>query len=231
MAMGGGSGEGPRPRSAGELQAVIHAERDGEPFFVYRGSSGEQLIVRFEADRPNLTIGRNAAADLSLDWDDQVSALHAVIERHAGELTLHDDGLSRNGSFVNEHAVHGMRRLRDGDMLRFGRTVALVRHPADAHRNSTLSAPRPVPSAGLSDLQRAVLHALCRPLTEWDAQAGPATNQDIADELHLSVAAVKLHLRALFEKFEVGHLPQNSKRLALAHRALNSGALNHSRPR
>lgn len=229
--MGGSTGVGPSPRSARELQAVIHAERIGEPFFVYRGPGGEQLIVRFGADRPKLTIGRNSAADLSFDWDDQVSALHAVIERHAGELTLHDDGLSRNGSFVNEHAVHGMRRLRDGDVLRFGRTVALVRHPTDSHRNSTLSAPRPVPSAGLSDLQREVLHALCRPLTESDALAAPATNQDIANELHLSVAAVKLHLRALFEKFDVGHLPQNSKRLALAHRALDSGALNHSRAR
>jgi ATP/maltotriose-dependent transcriptional regulator MalT len=160
-----------------------------------------------------------------------VSALHAVIERQAGELTLLDDGLSRNGSFVNEHAVHGMTRLRDGDMVRFGRTVALVRHPTNSHRNSTLSAPRPAVSPDLSDLQRAVLNALCRPLTESDALASPATNQVIANHLHLSVAAVKLHLRVLFEKFDVGHLPQNSKRLALAHRALDSGTLNHNRAR
>jgi hypothetical protein len=37
------------------------------------------------------------------------------------------------------------------------------------------------------------------------------------------VDAVKVHLRALFEKFDVAGLPQNKKRLAPAERALQSG--------
>jgi DNA-binding NarL/FixJ family response regulator len=68
-----------------------------------------------------------------------------------------------------------------------------------------------------------VLVALCRPFKEGAAFATPATNQEIADELTLSVDAVKTHLRALFEKFGVEALPQNQKRVALVERALQSG--------
>jgi pSer/pThr/pTyr-binding forkhead associated (FHA) protein len=230
MAAGGGGADGPHPRSARELQAVIHAERVGDPFFVYRQPDGEQRIVRFEEAQSNLTVGRNPAADLSFAWDDEVSALHAVIERHAGELTLVDDGLSRNGSYVNEETLRGMRRLRDGDVVRFGRTVVLVRRPADVSRTTTTNVERPVLVADLSELQRAVLRELCRPLSQSDTLGAPATNQEIADRLHLSVAAVKLHLRTLFDKFEVADLPQNKKRLALARRGLATGAAPHSAP-
>ena len=65
--------------------------------------------------------------------------------------------------------------------------------------------------------------ALCRPFKDGAAFATPSTNQAIADELHLSVEAVKTHLRALFEKFGVSDLPQNQKRVALVERALQSG--------
>ena len=37
--------------------------------------------------------------------------------------------------------------------------------------------------------------------------------------------AVKAHLRTLFEKFEVGELPQNQKRIRLAELALRSGVI------
>ena len=224
--MRAGIGGGPHPSTARELQAVIHAERAGTPFFVYREPAGAQRIVHFGPERRELTVGRNASADLCLAWDDQVSALHAVIERHAGELTLLDDGLSRNGSYVNGEPVHRIRRLRDGDVLRFGRASVLVRHAGNASRGATSSDPGGPPlAADLSDQQRKVLRALCRPMLDGSPFAGPATNHEIADQLHLSVAAVKLHLRALFDKFDVAELPQNKKRLVLARRAVESGVV------
>lgn len=213
------------PSTARELQAVIRAEREGAPFFVYRDPAGEQRIVSFGADRGEITLGRNRAADLSLGWDDQVSALHAVIERLAGELTLRDDGLSRNGSYINGERVHGVRRLRDGDVLRVGRTVVLIRNPADVVRTTTTTGSVHAVPAKLSEQQRKVLSVLCRPLRDANGLATLPTNREIADELHLSVAAVKLHLRALFDKFEITQLPQNKKRLALAQRAVESGLL------
>jgi pSer/pThr/pTyr-binding forkhead associated (FHA) protein len=217
--------EGPRPATARELQAVIRAERDGSPFLLYRAGNDELGILSIGPTRRELTIGRNPAADLSIEWDDQVSGLHAQIEQLAGELTLVDDGLSRNGSYVNGERVHGRRRLHDRDVLRFGRTPVLVRKPLDADRRSTAAGPRPLFAADLSEQQRRVLIALCRPLKAGDSLALPATNRQIAGELYLSVATVKLHLRVLFDKFEVADLPQNKKRVALVRRALDSGVL------
>jgi DNA-binding NarL/FixJ family response regulator len=53
----------------------------------------------------------------------------------------------------------------------------------------------------------------------------PASNDEIAAELHLSVGAVKMHLRSLFAKFGVEHLRQNEKRLRLATEAIDGGVV------
>ena len=66
---------------------------------------------------------------------------------------------------------------------------------------------------------------LCRPYKDGAAFASPATNQEIAEELFLSVDAVKTHLRVLFAKFGIEGLPQNQKRARLVERAFNSGAI------
>jgi predicted ArsR family transcriptional regulator len=77
----------------------------------------------------------------------------------------------------------------------------------------------------VSEAQRKVLIALCRPYKASGAFAVPATNQDIAGELVLSVEAVKTHLRALFAKFGVEGLPQNQKRAKLIERAFQTGVV------
>jgi pSer/pThr/pTyr-binding forkhead associated (FHA) protein len=211
--------------SAPELKAQIEAERGGRPFLVFRDGEGEQRIVIVAEGADALWIGRGGSADLRLDWDEEVSALHAQIEVVRDECTLLDDGLSRNGSFVGEQRVDGRRRLRDGDTLRFGRTTVLFRRPGEGAPEATVAAGKVSGAATISPGQRRVLLALCRPYKEGDSFATTATNQAIADELHLSVDAVKTHMRALFEKLEVEDLPQNRKRVALVERALQSGAV------
>ena len=74
-------------------------------------------------------------------------------------------------------------------------------------------------------MQRCVLVALCRPFREGGEFTTPATNKAIAEEVHLSVQAVKRHLRDLCDRFEIGDLPQNQKRVKLAERAIRSGTL------
>ena len=209
--------------SASELKAQIEAERAGRPFLVFRDGEGEQRIVTVAEEAAELWVGRGGAADVRLGWDEEVSALHAQIEVVRDECTLLDDGLSRNGSFVNEQRVHGRKHLRDGDTLRFGRTAVLYRRPGDGAAEATVIATEAVAAASVSPAQRRVLVALCRPYKDGADFATPATNQEIAAELHLSVDAVKTHMRALFEKLEVGDLPQNQKRVAVAERALQSG--------
>jgi hypothetical protein len=211
--------------SAPELKAQIEAERTGRPFLVFRDGEGAQRIVAVEAGATELWVGRGDSADVRLGWDEEVSALHAQIEVVRDECTLLDDGLSRNGSFVNEQRVHGRKHLRDGDMIRFGRTAVLYRRPGDSAPEATVVASEAMAAASVSPAQRRVLIALCRPYKDGADFATPATNQEIAAELHLSVDAVKTHMRALFEKLAVGDLPQNQKRVAVAERALQSGVV------
>jgi DNA-binding CsgD family transcriptional regulator len=213
---------GPRARSAPELKAQIEAERLGRPFLVYRNADDEQQLLLIGNGVDALWVGRSESADLNLAWDDQVSSLHAQLEMVGLECTLVDDGLSRNGSFVNGERVSGRRRLRDGDTLRFGRTGVIYRAPSESATETVLSGDA-LTAAGVSPAQKRVLVALCRPFKDGTAFATAATNAEIADELHLSVDAVKTHLRALFEKFGVEALPQNQKRVALVERALQSG--------
>jgi pSer/pThr/pTyr-binding forkhead associated (FHA) protein len=210
--------------SAPDLKAQIEAERGGRPFLVFRDGEDEQRILIVGEGVSELWIGRSPSADVRLEWDEEVSALHAQIEVVRDECTLLDDGLSRNGSFVNEERVQGRRHLRDGDTLRLGQTRVLYRRPAEAAGAGPTAIATEVPAAAtVSPAQRRVLVALCRPFKDGAAFATPATNQQVAEELHLSVDAVKTHMRALFEKLEVEDLPQNRKRVALVERALHSG--------
>ncbi len=218
----------PRQTSAPELKAQIEAERGGRPFLVYRDGTGEQQILIVEPGTTEIWVGRGEAAGLRLDWDGEVSALHAQIEVVGGECTLLDDGLSRNGSFVGPERVHGRRRLRDGEVLRFGQTTVLYRRPGESGEQApeaTVIASDVPAAATISPGQKRVLVALCRPFKDGSSFATPPTNQAIADELQLSVDAVKTHMRALFEKLGLEDLPQNQKRVALVERALQSGAI------
>jgi hypothetical protein len=216
---------GPHPVTAVELKAQIEAERSERPFLAYRESDGERRLLPIEQDATELWVGRSSSSDVQLSWDEEVSTLHAQLEVVRDECTLVDEGLSRNGSYVNGERVAGRRRLRDGDMLRFGQTMVLFRAPAMAEGASTVVASDALAAAAVSPAQRRVLVALCRPFKDGAAFATPPTNQQVADELHLSVDAVKTHMRALFEKFEVQELPQNRKRVAVVERALQTGLI------
>ena len=110
-----------------ELQARIAAERGGRPFLVYRDSDGAQLITTLTGERAS--IGRAGGADVELRWDEEVSRLHAELERIAGEWTVADDGLSRNGTWVNGERISGRHRLRDGDLVRVGQDRPRVPRP------------------------------------------------------------------------------------------------------
>jgi hypothetical protein len=206
-----------------QLKEIIAAERTGFPFLVWRTEDGEQQLLLLDQQRWRVTIGRDPAADLPLAWDAEVSRTHALLEQVGRGWTLVDDGLSRNGSFVNGTRVIGRRRLRDKDRLVFGATPVTYRETSGAitQTASAIDAPAAIP---LSPMQRKVLIALCRPVHE-SASAIPATNRQIAEEVYLTVDAVKAHLRVLFERYGLSQLPQNEKRARLVSAALDSGVL------
>ena len=210
-------------QSPAELKEVIAAERTGHPFVVWRTDDGVQRLLLLDQQGWRVTIGRDPAADIPLAWDAEVSRTHALLEQVGRGWTVIDDGLSRNGSFVNGARVIGRRRLRDKDRLVVGATAVTYRETSGAitQTASTIDTPAAIP---LSPMQRKVLIALCRPVQESDS-AIPATNRQIAEEVYLTVDAVKGHLRVLFERYGLSQLPQNEKRASLVAAVLDAGVL------
>ena len=210
----------PHRSTPAELQARLEAERRGAPFLLFHDGADRQVIR--ELAPGTLTVGRGADCDVALGWDREVSRLHAQLEAAGGRWVLIDDGLSRNGSFVNGERVVGRRTLRDGDRLVFGETPVVYRAVAASSDSSTVVVPESPAAVVLTPTQRRILVSLCRPVRD-SAFATPSTNREIAEEVFLSVDAVKAHLRVLFERFGLEDLPQNQKRARLAAVALLQG--------
>jgi pSer/pThr/pTyr-binding forkhead associated (FHA) protein len=191
------------------------------PFLVFQDGTGARVVRALGDGADRLTLGRHESCEIRFGWDERVSRTHAVLERVGQAWTLADDGLSRNGTFVNGERLITRHRLADGDAVHVGETLVIFREPAAAGSPTRGEAPPTGPV--LSPAQRRVLVALCRPFKHRDAFTTPATNQQIADELVVSVDAVKTQMRGLFAHFGAGDLPQNRKRAEVVRRAFESG--------
>jgi FHA domain len=97
------------PRGALRLRIVEPAARRGETHTIDR----------------EVTVGRGGGCALVLSDDTYVSQLHARLFQQNGEGYVEDLG-STNGTYVNGRAINGVTRLRRGDQLQFGQTVAEV---------------------------------------------------------------------------------------------------------
>jgi pSer/pThr/pTyr-binding forkhead associated (FHA) protein len=226
-------------QSSSESQTIEEAERSGRPFLVYRDGAGKQRVFVFTAGVDSASVGRRSASDLVIDWDEQVSRLHARLERADGAWVIVDDGLSSNGTFVNEQRVNGSQPLRDGDSIRFGATVVAFRAPTPPPAPAPVRAPSPPPpppsggpgqerarvGVSLSSTQRRVLAALCRPYKGASGFASPATDEQIAEELVLSPGEVGAHLRVLHAKLGVPEQPPHDARTRLVERAFADGLI------
>jgi len=217
-----GAGPDLHASTPAELKAQLAAERRGAPHLLLRNGAGRQQIVELNARAGPVTIGRRQDNAVALPWDGEVSRVHAQLEPIGRDWALVDDGLSRNGTYVNGDRVAGRRRLRDGDRLCFGETRVRFRAPSEDTSMSTAAVSTGRVDISLTETQRRLLVALCRPLDE-SPYATPATNREIAEEVHLSVDAVKAHLRVLFERLGLDALPQNQKRARLAAVAIVDG--------
>jgi hypothetical protein len=205
-----------------EVQALLQATRKGAPFMFFR--DGDAALRLVELERSPVVVGRAPGSELEIAWDLRVSGVHAHLEQHGRQWVLEDDGLSRNGTFVNGERLRGQRTLKDGDLVQVGDTVIAFRDPLPGGVAATIAVPT-VPAPSVSDAQRRVLVALCRPFRDAERFATPATNQEIANELVLSLDAVKSHMRVLFARFGVEDLPPNEKRTRLVERALAGGVV------
>jgi len=202
--------------SPSELQARLAAERSEDPFVELRDDEGQQRLITLSGER--MTIGRSPSAGLSLVWDAQVSRSHASLESIDGVWTVLDDGRSTNGTYVNEERVQGRRTLRHLDVIRVGATRLRFHDPAEAGQDSKLTeVASNIAVPTLTPAQLRVLTALCRPAD------GPASNEEIADELTVSIDTVKTHMRALFDAFHLQSSAPYRKRFELVRLAIEAG--------
>jgi DNA-binding SARP family transcriptional activator len=130
------------------------------PIVCWRDPEGAEQELDLTATPAQATIGRRDDNDVALPWDEEVSRVHALFERVGAEWTVRDDGLSRNGTWVNGERLAGSRRLLDGDVVRVGRTLLTVRGASTRQDSRSTRGATSGLSAGGS---RVVVH-LCGPL-------------------------------------------------------------------
>jgi hypothetical protein len=99
----------PEPRAAMRLRILEPASRRGETHTIDR----------------EVTVGRGGGCALVLNDDTYVSQLHARLFQQNGEGYVEDLG-STNGTYVNGKQIKGVTRLKRGDQVQFGQTVAEV---------------------------------------------------------------------------------------------------------
>ena len=211
----------PHASTPQELKARNEAQRTGEPHLIYRDEHGHQVIRMLGSGGQSLTIGRYGQWDILLAWDSLVSRLHAKLESVGSDWTVVDNG-STNGSFLNGERLQGPHLLRHGDQLLVGRTIIVFLSSQDTRGYTTTPAGDTLIRRDITEADRRVLVALCRPYKD-SGQAVPATNKAIAAELAYSVPAVKKRLSAMFVRFGLEDQPQAVKRTRLAVIALSSG--------
>src|SRR6059058_745152 len=132
------------------------------PALIYRDDAGTQRFFPL-GDQTSLTIGRGSGCDIRLSWDERVSRVHAGLEIVGSDWALVDDGLSRNGTFLNGERLNGRRRLRDGDTFVLGSTSFGYRDVQGGTSQMTRVETEVVTVSSLSPTQRQILTALCRP--------------------------------------------------------------------
>jgi hypothetical protein len=195
----------------------------GVPYLAYLDGDGAERVFALEPQRRSVTIGRRDEADVSLPWDPECSRLHAELELRAGEWTISDDGLSQNGTWVNELRLYGRRRLADGDVVRIGRTRLTYTSPIAVGIGPTLVPGELSATPRFSEQQQRILRELCRPLLGDGEGVTPASDEVVAAALGIEVVTVTTELDHLTRAFGLDDMPVTEARAEVALLALRSG--------
>lgn len=82
---------------------------------------GLDLGRKYDLAKPETIVGRASKADICVDQE-SVSRNHASITNTKKGVRIRDMG-STNGTFINDDLVEGERDLRNGDLVKIGRTI------------------------------------------------------------------------------------------------------------
>lgn len=183
-------------------------------------SSGPQGRDIYELPDGRTVIGRSSNADLVIAGDKAVSRWHADIERIGGVWVVRDLD-SANGTEVNGEKIFAPHPLHVGDEIRIGDTSLWFRGTISSEPVPTTDRPSKPPQVTVK--QRQVLLELCRPQAR-DSLEPCATVKEIAEKMYVGEAAIKAHLAALYDKFDIPESGAKRKGM-LAKRAWETGAV------
>ncbi|MFZ5472041.1 MAG: diguanylate cyclase [Myxococcota bacterium] len=93
-----------------------HVNRDAALVVIY----GLDLGRKYDLTKEQLVIGRSSKADIQIDQE-SISRNHAKVS-NGQQVTIADMG-STNGTYVNDEAITGPYSLRNGDLVKIGRTI------------------------------------------------------------------------------------------------------------
>ena len=211
-------------RAAEGRNAVGTGNQATAPYLVYRDEMGRQQMTVLASATARLTIGRGEGCDLHFYWDHEVSRLHAQLERIGVDWVLVDDGLSRNGTYVNGERLTGTApiagRRRHPDRFHhdfLSRQSHCRHHPTP--RSRRMSSPF-IRCRRLND--RSSPHCAVRTFPARLTRRRPRINR-LRTRYFSASTASRIICAHLFGKFGVEDLPQNQKRARLVELAFRSG--------
>jgi len=123
----------PSPLESGAIGAALERARGARARGLGNAQTRPRVAVRFRAadgrrverEVPatgSLSVGRDPSNDIV--FDSQVVSRHHAHFEYAGDGCVLVDNDSRHGAWIEDERVVGRRDLRDGDVVRFGRTGA-----------------------------------------------------------------------------------------------------------
>lgn len=110
------------PAAVAESARGSRRERRGGLRLQFHEPTGGDDIVSLGHE---MTIGRAAGCGIVLDHDTFISQIHARVFQEGSDTYLEDLG-STNGTFLNGERLDAPVRLRKGDRVQFGSTLADV---------------------------------------------------------------------------------------------------------
>jgi len=101
------------------------------------GSDDKTVSKEFELADAEIVVGRDDSADLTIPAQ-AISRRHAKLTRKGDAYEIEDLG-SSNGTFINGEKLTGVRRLKNGDQVRFGQITTLTYEAPAAEKADTPS--------------------------------------------------------------------------------------------
>ena len=212
-----------RPASTQEVVDRLRAERTGTPFLLYRdGDDAAHPLARAPARRRSCTSAARPPTALTLAWDPDVSrrarGARALAAATGCSSTTASPATARSstasGSRAPAPAPTATRSPSASTLLVFSAGPGGALSPRRPRRTT-----RPP----LTEAQRRVLIALCRPVTGRPF-AGPPPTRDRRRALSQGRGRQGPPAR-VFDSFGVDDVPQNRKRAELARRAIERGSV------